>query len=66
MAKKQIVGISIDFDTRYETSVGYVFFYRLAGEEIVLKSRKIQPRTVGRVLEAQRLMLEKIEAKVTK
>ena len=61
MAKKQIVGMAIDFDTRYETSVGYICFFRLDGEEIVLKSRKIQPRTVGRVLEAQRLMLAKIE-----
>ena len=57
--KKQATSVVVDIDPdAYAPSIGVVEIYRHDGS---VASHDITPRTVGRALEAQRLMLAKIE-----
>ena len=62
MGKNKICSVSVDFDARYQSCIGHVTFWRKDGEELDLNSYRLQLRNVARALEAQRLMLAKIEA----
>ena len=66
MSAKPVTCVTLDFDTRFSSCIGVISFWR--GSGIVLDGRTrnhrkhlVQPRTVARALEAQRLMLAKIE-----
>jgi hypothetical protein len=62
MAKRIVTSVVVDFDSRYLVSgiVGFATFWR--NNDANRRRYEITPRTVARALEAQRLMLAKIEA----
>jgi len=62
MAKRIVTSVVIDFDSRYLVSgiVGFAAFWR--NNDTNRRRYAITPRNVARALEAQRLMLRKIEA----